>query len=323
MLTLKTFKPRLTRPESGNKFYITISNGGYSSAIVGNPTDKWCNVLANCVGYAFGRMNEIAQNIKMTILAPRNAERFYDIALEQGLVVSQTPMIGACAVWQKGPTRDPEGKDGAGHVAVVEQVINDGEVITSESGYNCKTIWWTQTRKVGADKNWGMGPDYKFLGFILNPAIDANTRIDDGSGTIDTSYLIRLEVGTPIYSINGTIVAQKSKITTGTKYTIVAEQTVGDKKYGKLKSGAGWVVVGEAPAVSHPSTLKEGDTGDDVILLQKKLIELGFLGKDGADGDYGKITFSAVAGYQLKYGLKADGICGPATITSLNIYTAA
>lgn len=318
---LTVFRPRLEKPKAGNKFFIMIAFGGWSSAIKGSPTDPDCNVLANCVGYAYGRFNEIGNNTKMTWLAPRNAEKFYDIAIEQGLTISQTPMIGACAVWQKGETRNPDGKDGAGHVAIVEQVINDGEIITSESGYNCKTIWWTQTRKVGVDKNWGMGPDYKFLGFILNPVIDANTRIDTGSGgTTETPYLIRLEAGTPIYSIIGTVATQSSTIKSSTKYTIVDETVVGETKYGKLKSGAGWVVIGTVPAVTHPSTIKEGDTGDDVILLQKKLIELGFLCKDGADGDYGKITFGAVAGYQLKYGLKADGIAGPATITSLNIY---
>ena len=41
------FKPRLTRPEKGNKYYNTISNGGYSKAIKGKPTDSQCDVLSN------------------------------------------------------------------------------------------------------------------------------------------------------------------------------------------------------------------------------------------------------------------------------------
>ena len=53
------FKIRKTKPEAGNKFYNTTSNGGYSRCIKGNPTDAGCNVLANCVGYACGRFNEI------------------------------------------------------------------------------------------------------------------------------------------------------------------------------------------------------------------------------------------------------------------------
>ena len=52
-------KIRTTKPESGNKFYNTATKGGYSHCIVGYPTDKSCNVLSNCVGYACGRFNEI------------------------------------------------------------------------------------------------------------------------------------------------------------------------------------------------------------------------------------------------------------------------
>lgn len=29
-----TFEPRFTKPEAGNKYYITIVNGGWSRAIV-------------------------------------------------------------------------------------------------------------------------------------------------------------------------------------------------------------------------------------------------------------------------------------------------
>ena len=53
------FKPRMTKPESGNPYYNTLAAGGYSGCIKGSPTDKGCNVLANCVGYAAGRFNEI------------------------------------------------------------------------------------------------------------------------------------------------------------------------------------------------------------------------------------------------------------------------
>lgn len=161
------YKPRLTKPESGNPYYNTKSNGGYSTAIVGKPTDSGCNVLANCVGYAFGRFNEIAGNTGMTLLAPRNAELFVQIAKQQGLTVSQTPTLGAIMCWQKGGTLN--GADGAGHVAVVEQINPDGSVTTSESGYNYKAFY-TKTRSKG-NGNWGQGAAYKFLGFIKNPAV--------------------------------------------------------------------------------------------------------------------------------------------------------
>ena len=160
------FVPRLTRPTAGNKYYITRSKGGYSNAIVGKPTDPQCNVLANCVGYAYGRFNEIGGWGSCKYLQPCNAENFIQNC--GGLQVGQVPKIGACAVWRKGATLS--GADGAGHVAIVEQVISPTQIVTSESGYNSATPFWTKTRNKGADGNWGAGAGYTFLGFIYNPA---------------------------------------------------------------------------------------------------------------------------------------------------------
>ena len=125
-----SFTPRLTRPEAGNKYYITKAAGGYSSAIKGSPTDAHCDVLSNCVGYAYGRFNEIAGEGACKYLSPTNAENFIQYA--GGLEVGQTPRLGACMVWQKGATL--KGSDGAGHVAIVEQIISPTEIVTSESG---------------------------------------------------------------------------------------------------------------------------------------------------------------------------------------------
>ena len=86
------FKERTTRPEKGNKYYITKDAGGWSSAIKGKPTDSQNNVLHNCVGYAYGRFNEIAETgSAMSYLEPRNAELGAGIAKNQGLDISQTP----------------------------------------------------------------------------------------------------------------------------------------------------------------------------------------------------------------------------------------
>ena len=71
-------------------------------------------------------------------------------------------------VWQKGSSLS--GSDGAGHVAIVEKVISDTEVYTSESGYGSKAFW-NQTRKKGTDGRWGANSEYTFLGFIYNPAV--------------------------------------------------------------------------------------------------------------------------------------------------------
>lgn len=161
-----TFVPRLTRPEAGNPYYNTRLSGGYSDAICGKPTDPGCDVLSNCVGYAYGRFNEIGGYGRCKYLRPVNAENF--IAHCGGLKVSQTPSLGACMVWRKGATLS--GSDGAGHVAIVEQVLSDTRVVTSESGYGAATPFWTKTRAKG-NGNWGSDSRYTFLGFIENPAV--------------------------------------------------------------------------------------------------------------------------------------------------------
>lgn len=57
--------------------------------------------------------------------------------------------------------------------------------------------------------------------------------------------------------------------------------------------------------------------GDDVGQLQETLQELGFF-PTRVDGHFGPATESAVREYQLNYGLRPDGICGPVTLRALS-----
>lgn len=56
--------------------------------------------------------------------------------------------------------------------------------------------------------------------------------------------------------------------------------------------------------------------GDDVATLQSRLQNLGYY-TDIVDGIFGETTHTAVCLYQSEYGLSGDGICGPATLRSL------
>lgn len=157
---------RTTKPTSGNKFFITKSKGGYSTCIQGSPTDSQCNVLSNCVGYACGRFNEIIGAMKYPSLNC-NAENFIERAKNTyGLEISSVPTLGGIMVWQKGTL---SGNDGAGHVAVVEKIIDSNTIYTSESGYG-GSAFWNSTRR-NTNGRWGLGSAYTFRDCIVNPAI--------------------------------------------------------------------------------------------------------------------------------------------------------
>lgn len=158
------FTPRFTKPEAENKYYIR-KPAGYSTAIKGLPTDPDCDVLANCVGFAHSRFHEIARRPQMDLFDPVNAENIYENAKAHGLQTGDKPKLGAMIVWQKGATLS--GSDGAGHVAVVEQINADGSIVISQSGWNASKPFWTQVLKAP----WYYGAGYKFLGFVYNPSV--------------------------------------------------------------------------------------------------------------------------------------------------------
>ena len=161
--TMRTSKP------SGNKNFITTGSGGWSTCIKGYPTDSGANVLANCVGYASGRFNEII-NIARDASGCTyktlncNAENFIERAKAAGLQVGSTPRVGAIMCWQKGSLSS---SDGAGHVAVVEKVYDNNHVYTSESGYGGSAFW--NQHRYNTNGRWGIGSGYAFRAFIYLP----------------------------------------------------------------------------------------------------------------------------------------------------------
>jgi N-acetylmuramoyl-L-alanine amidase len=66
------------------------------------------------------------------------------------------------------------------------------------------------------------------------------------------------------------------------------------------------------------AVLEVGSRGDDVVKVQKRLIQYDYL--DGtADGRYGEATRNAVRLFQKRNGLEADGKVGPATAAKLGV----
>lgn len=149
------FEPRLSAPSTSNKWWKHTSAGGKNSCIL----ISGGSVLPNCVGYAWGRFGEILG--KAPKLSRGNAENWWDY--NDGYERGQTPKLGAVACWRKG--KAGVSSDGAGHVAVVEKVYEDGSITISNSGYK-STRFWTQTLKKGYKMS-----GYTFQGFIYNPAV--------------------------------------------------------------------------------------------------------------------------------------------------------
>ena len=63
-------------------------------------------------------------------------------------------------------------------------------------------------------------------------------------------------------------------------------------------------------------TLRNGSTGDDVKSVQTRLKALGYYAGT-ADGNYGSTTVAAVASFQLRNNLDADGVAGTCTFKKL------
>lgn len=238
------FKMRTTKPGKGNKYYIRKANGGYSNAIKGYPTDKDCNVLSNCVGYAYGRFNEIGGYGKCKYLAPVNAENF--MQYKGSCKTGSTPKVGAVMVWHGNGNL-------AGHVAIVEKVNSSTQVYTSESDYGGKPFF-NKTRNKGSDNNWGLPTSsYKFLGFIYNPAVKdepsepttntTSTSFKKGDKIILNGYLYKDSAG------NG-----KGAKKTNYKGTITIVNTKGKKPY--HIDSLGWVASGDIKKQGSTSTTK-------------------------------------------------------------------
>lgn len=103
-------------------------------------------------------------------------------------------------------------------------------------------------------------------------------------------------------------------------YTSKTKLYTGDILVTKTKGHTAIVVAGETrdngvKVAEH--TLRRGDKGTQVGILQKNLIALGYRGKDGkvllVDDEFGKNTEYALKMFQKAKKLESDGIYGPAS----------
>jgi len=85
------------------------------------------------------------------------------------------------------------------------------------------------------------------------------------------------------------------------------------KKWTHFAIPAGLYDETPAPSTDKP-TLRKGDSGSYVTLLQTMLIQRGYsCGSYGADGKFGNATLAAVKAFQKDNGLEQDGVVGQKT----------
>lgn len=97
------------------------------------------------------------QGVTKCKLSRANAELWYGNTSD-GYSRGSTPKLGAVICWHSSKS--------GGHVAIVEEIFDNGDVMTSNSAYGGSRFY---NKKVKKSNNYYMGSAYTFQGFIYNP----------------------------------------------------------------------------------------------------------------------------------------------------------
>ncbi|HXR11805.1 MAG TPA: peptidoglycan-binding protein [Gaiellaceae bacterium] len=97
---------------------------------------------------------------------------------------------------------------------------------------------------------------------------------------------------------------------------LTTDGVAGPKTLAALRSAANSTSTGPATFDAPTNTLAPGDTGSQVLILQRELTGLGY-STDTLDGTYGSKTVAAVKAFQQAAGLTPDGIVGTKTLQAL------
>ena len=147
-----TFTPRLTSEGMQGAIYW------YS----GNPFHLAGYGMPNCTTYAWGRFWEISDKTgdgsNKPTLPTSNAGKWWGQVT--GYDTGQTPKLGAVICWS-------DNTGGAGHVAIVEEIADNGDITVSQSGWE-SDYFWTNTKKKSDGYSYN---HYTFQGFIYNPHV--------------------------------------------------------------------------------------------------------------------------------------------------------
>lgn len=250
---IRNYKP------SGNKNFIVTGSGGWNTCIKGYPMDANANCLANCVGYASGRFNEIINEARGTTGCTYktlncNAEGFIERAKAAGLQTGSAPRVGAIGCAMKGATLS--GNDGAGHVWIVEKVNSGTSTYTSESGYG-SSAFWNQTRN-NSNGKWGLGSGYSFRAFIYLPddvqkVVDGNAPTPTPTPTPSGKFNVgdKVVINGPLYT--SSTAGSPSGNTNGDRVTNITRKAEGTANPYNTTGDLGWMREENIRAYSEPT----------------------------------------------------------------------
>lgn len=151
------FIKRTTSPSETNKFYIKAGKGGYNLAMEINKVTHSC--LPNCCGLVHGRWLESQGQTdynKYDKLCTGNAHSYY--LKDDGYKRGKTPKLGSIICFSK--------NGGYGHVAFVEDINSNGDILTSNSGYSGDRFF---TKLLKKSNGYKYSNAYTFQGFIYPP----------------------------------------------------------------------------------------------------------------------------------------------------------
>ena len=169
-----SYTPRTTQPSDDDLRFRSNDglqgSNGYNNfpnvrARWGGLSPYLGSVLANCTGYCQGRWMELG-NTNTPYAFHGNAGDWINEARQAGYAIGSEPQLGAIVVFAGWATNR------AGHVAIVEEISDDGSYIKcSESNYGSTIFEWPVYRY--RDTGWkrrgsSSGPS---IGFVYHPNI--------------------------------------------------------------------------------------------------------------------------------------------------------
>lgn len=144
------FVPCKSLPSDLYPWWVQTSHGGNSPCIQGYPPLFTGCTLSNCVGWAWGRWQQINGSIDSRLPAS-NAGNWWRQANVAGMNTGSEPQLGAVACFN-------------GHVAIVEEIAADGSYINcSESDYRGAAFTYRTRYR---SQNWSYPGYAAFQGFI-------------------------------------------------------------------------------------------------------------------------------------------------------------